>query len=349
MTRTYLPIVPQSALRLHRVHEPFDTRFRSCARLMQSLWRTAKGLPIGTYTRSKGEAHRLGSMLSEKAGDTGANFLLPEIARLARREVAYRQPGALIEERRLWCNLLSSMPLTFNLLGPLRLDPKLATKMLRALFPDLADATVEAVLFEHSPGRGAAELTDDFTAFDAMIIYVRPDGSRGFVAIEVKYSESLGQQQRELRPRYAEIAPLAGLHRAPAADALTSGPLQQFYRQHLLAQAMLMRGDYSEGRLMVIAPALNTPVQAALVLYSKQLVSPSAAQVGFTTRTLEEVIDRLRQCGERGYAKSMFDRYCDWSKIDDVIEAEVAKFAEPVLVGNDNIRPAVAVAGSEAA
>jgi hypothetical protein len=180
------------------------------------------------------------------------------------------------------------------------------------------------------------ELTGDHTAFDAMVIYAKPDGSRGFVAIEVKYSESAGEPQRELRPRYAELAPIAGLHQAPGNEQLTNGPLQQFYRQHLLAQAMLMRGDFSEGRFLVIAPELNTPIQAALVLYSKQLVPASEAQVGFATRTLEEVIDLLRQSGERSYAKALYHRYCDWSRIDEVIEQAIADFGFVPTIGNDN-------------
>lgn len=335
MQRTYLPIVPASALRRHRVHEPFDNRFRSAARLLQSVWRDAKGLPVGSYKRPDGTTLRLGSMIADKAGETGRNFLLPEIARLARREVAYREPGALIEERRLWCNLLSSMPLTFNLLGPLKLDPKLATKMLCAMFTDLADAVVEGVFFEHGPGRGAGDLTADFTAFDAMLTYSRPDGSRGFVAIETKYSESLGEQQRPLKPRYAELAPLAGLHIDPRADDLTSGPLQQLYRQHLLAQAMLMRGDFSEGRFVIIAPELNTPVQAGIATYGSKLVPPSSAQVPFGSITLEGMIDLLRQCGERGYAKMLFERYADWSKVDEVIEAEIALLGSPTSAAND--------------
>jgi hypothetical protein len=342
LQRTYLPIVPASALRRHRVHEPFDNRFRSAARLLQSVWRDAKGLPVGSYRRPDGATLRLGSMISDKAGETGRNFLLPEIARLARREVAYREPGALIEERRLWCNLLSSMPLTFNLLGPLKLDPKLATKMLRAMFTDLADAVVEGVLFEHSPGRGADDLTADFTAFDAMLTYSRPDSSRGFVAIETKYSESLGEPQRPLKPRYAELAPLAGLHIEPRADDLTSGPLQQLYRQHLLAQAMLMRGDFSEGRFIVIAPQLNTPVQAGIAAYRSKLVAPTPAQVTFGSITLEDMLDLLRQCGERAYSKMLFERYADWSKVDDVIEAEIGLLGSPTSAANDTAAEAAA-------
>ena len=44
-------------------------------------------------------------------------------AHLARREIAYQETGALIDQRRLYGNLLSSMPLAFNLFAPLRLNP----------------------------------------------------------------------------------------------------------------------------------------------------------------------------------------------------------------------------------
>lgn len=34
-----LPVVPSRVLFQHRVYNEFDTRFRSCARLLQALWR----------------------------------------------------------------------------------------------------------------------------------------------------------------------------------------------------------------------------------------------------------------------------------------------------------------------
>lgn len=336
MHRTYLPIVPATALRRLRVHDPFDHRFRAAARVLQSLWRAEKGLPIGSYTRATGETRRLGSMITDKAGETGANFLLPEIARLARREVAYREPRSFIQERRLWCNLLSSMPLTFNAFGPLKLDAKLATRMLQALLPSLAGAKVQAVLFEHSPGRGDARYTADYTAFDVVLTYTRSTGANGFVAFEVKYAESIIDPQSELNPRYGELAPAAGVHTNPNAQLLTSGPLQQFYRQHLLAQAMLMRGDYAEGTFIVLAPALNTPVQTAIDRYADQLAEPAAGKVGFASITLEQFIDELRQCGHRAYAKLLTHRYLDWSRIDEVIEQVIADFGRLSTVGNDN-------------
>jgi hypothetical protein len=333
--RTYLPIVPAAALRRFRVHEPFDHRFRASARLVQSIWRTERGLPIGSYTRPNGESYRLGSMITEKAGETGANFLTPEIARLARREVAYREPGALIEERRLWCNLLSSMGVTLNCFALLKLNTKLATKMLRALLPDLADATVEEVLFEHSPGRGDPALTADYTAFDVVLTYAGPGGVSGFLAIEVKYAESIVEPQNELNSRHVELATTAGLHKAPEAELLVGGPLQQFFRQHLLAQAMLARG-YASGTFMVLAPALNTPVQKAVCRYAEQLTEPGARKVAFASCTLEEFIGALRQCGERAHADALHRRYLAWERVDELIEQAIADFGRTSLVVNDN-------------
>jgi hypothetical protein len=342
--RTYLPIIPATALRRHRVHEPFDHRFRASARLLQSLWRAEKGLPIGSYTRPSGDTLRLGSMISEKAGETGANFLLPEIARLARRELCYREPAALIAERRLWCNLLSSTAMGFNAFGLLKTDLKLATRMLRALLPSLADAAVTAILFEHSPGRADPEYTNDSTAFDLLIRYTRPTGIRGFASFELKYSEGATEPQGELNPRYGEIAAAAGLHTNPNAKALTSGPLQQFYRQHLLAQSMLMHGNYDEGTFIVLAPALNTPVQTAIGRYSHHLAEPAPGKIGFASMTLEEFIDELRQSGHRAYAKLLFRRYLDWSRVDELIEQVIADVGRVPLVGNDNTAAAAEAA-----
>ena len=113
-----LPLIPAGVLKKHRVHEPLDTRFRSAARLLQALWRTDRALPVGNYVSEDGKRRKLGSRISEAAGRAGGNFLTPEIAHTAWREAAYREVGALVDAERLATNLLSSMPLTFNLLAP---------------------------------------------------------------------------------------------------------------------------------------------------------------------------------------------------------------------------------------
>ena len=128
---------------------------RACCRRCGA---TDRGLPIGSYVGEDGKPHKLGSRITEAAGSAGGNFLTAEIAHIARREVAYREIGALIDQERLTTNLLSSMPLTFNLLAPLAAKRERADSMLYALLSDFRGFALET-LFEHSPGRGDQRFT----------------------------------------------------------------------------------------------------------------------------------------------------------------------------------------------
>lgn len=315
----HTPLIPEGILRRHHIFEPLDHRFRSAARLLQALWREDRELPIGNYLR-EGRRRKLGSRISHAAGRTGGNFMLPVIAALARRELAYREPGALIDENRLATNLLSSMPLAFNLFGLLRLDLALAGRVLAEMFPDLAGAEVRAVWFEHSPGRGNPVLTGDYSAFDVFIRYTTKAGANGFVAIEVKYSESCQEPAPGIRPRYDDLAEVSGLFVEPMKPALRSNPLQQYFREHLLAQAMLMRGDYDEGRFVVIAPQLNALVAAAVAGYQAELKPAGEDQVCFAAVSLEDTIVAIAMAGEEEYAAKLFRRYCDFWLVDGELE-----------------------------
>jgi hypothetical protein len=166
-----------------------------------------------------GKRRKLGSRISEAAGKGGANFLTPEIAHTARRETAYREVGALINAERLATNLLSSMPLTFNLLAPWGHALERASSYLIELLPAFTGAARQ-LLFEHSPGRGNPKFTGDFTAFDALIRYTDYHGRNGFVAFEIKYSESMREPMPELKSRYGELSGASGLFTDPAAAAL---------------------------------------------------------------------------------------------------------------------------------
>jgi hypothetical protein len=212
-----LPLIPADVLKRHRVHEPLDTRFRSAARLLQALWREDRDLPIGSYGGEDGKRRKLGSRISEAAGQGGGNFLTPEIAHIARRETAYREIGAMIDAERLATNLLSSMPLTFNLLAPWMQVPERASGYLRELLPAFTGNTSQ-LLFEHSLGRGNPKFTADYTAFDALIRYSDGQGRNGFVAFEIKYSESMREPVRELKPRYDELSDACGLFRRGAPN-----------------------------------------------------------------------------------------------------------------------------------
>jgi hypothetical protein len=248
--------------------------------MLQSIWREDRGLPIGSYVNEAGKRRKLGSRISEAAGKAGGNFLTPEIAHTARRETAYREIGALIDAGRLATNLLSSMPLTFNLLAPWGHALERASGYLIELLPAFTGSARQLV-FEHSPGRGNPKFTGDYTAFDAMVRYSDVHGHNGFVAFEIIYSESMREPMPELKPRHAELSAASGLFTDPAAAVLRTNPLAQFWRETLLAQGMIDHGLYDEGYFVTLAPALNPHVQVAAEAYQAQLREPEDGKVRF--------------------------------------------------------------------
>lgn len=313
----YLPLVPRAILRQHKVYEPFDTRFRAAARLLQALWREDQSLPIGCYTNKHGRTRKLGSRVTAKAGESGQNFLTSETARLVRREIAYREIGAFIDEDRLRTNLLSSMPLAFNLFGPLKLDLTLATEVTRQLLPSFS-GEITQVVFEHAPGRGNPAYTGDHTAFDVVLRYRTPEDRIGCLAIEIKYSESMQEPVPAFHQRYDTLIPDSGLYRDPTDPGLRTNPLQQLCREHLLAQTMVDRALYDEGMFLLIAPRLNYHAQQAARAYSEKL-APPAGKVPFQSVTLEAVIGALAEVGDPGLATALHARYAAFERIDALI------------------------------
>lgn len=326
---TQLPIIPTAVLMKHRVSEDFDNRFRSCARLLQSLWRQDQNLPIGTHMPRNGRKRTIGSLISTAAGTEGRNFLTPAIAEIARLETAYQEPNALIDQNRLFCNLLSSHPLAFNAFVPLRLDRDLAVRVLRAIIPGIDITAVSDVRWEHSPGRRNSEYTGDRSAFDVAFIYERSDGQRGHVAIEVKYTETGAEPAPpELNPRYAELAHSSGLFREPDNAVLRVNPLQQLFREHLLAQSAVMRGDYAEAYFVLVAPRLNHLVQNSAALYASFLTTPTKGQVPFVNVQLEKLVDAYGWAGAYEHAAALHERYLNWGKVDEAVRAAVKAKAQ---------------------
>ena len=309
-----VPFIPEATLRAHHVHEPADDRFRAAARARQALLREARGWPIGLWASDTDHAREMGSYLSPE--HDGANFITPEIAALARREVAWREDDALIDTDRLYRNMLSSMPATFNLAGPLALNARLATAVLRRLAPGFV-RKVEGVLFEHSPARRHPAFTNDRSAFDAVFKVTTTAGEHGFIAAEVKFTESMCEQPARLRPRYDELSALSDLFVDPNHPDLRAAPLQQLWRQHLLAFAMVHNGLYSAGRYVLIAPTLNRAVQEAVALYRTHLLPGGI--VPFDVISFEQLIDAIRRSGGRDVAQLLHDRYVDFSDVDALI------------------------------
>jgi hypothetical protein len=315
-----LPIPPRSVLERFDVHEPLDTRFQSCARLLQAIWREKKGLPIGTHKRGDDPARTLGSRLASDAARAGLNYLRPDIAKLVRRELAYRERGALIDEARAWENLLSSTALVFNVFGPLKLDPALARKVLRTAF-GIEAKTVDAVYFETSPGRGDDAYIGDHTALDVLIAYTSKDNRPCFVGIEVKYAESRPTNATPVKDRHLEVARRAGIFRDADASELGQAPLRQFFAEHSLCYTMVHeQGHFARGSFAVVAPTLNHEMASVIEAYQQHLVPSKQAVMPFVRVSLESVVAAIHDAGEIELGRALDQRYLDFSPIYDLID-----------------------------
>jgi hypothetical protein len=311
-----VPLVPEEILRKHSAFVPTDNRFRAAARLLQTLWREDRDLPCGTFIDHDGKRRKLGSSLSKISGREGSNFLSPAIAQVVHRELVFREIGSMFDVDRLRNNLLSSMPLAFNLFGLLKRDLPLATKFMAELFPGFLHE-VTAVLFEHSPGRGKSAFTGDHSAFDVVIRGATKQGSRAFVAFEVKYSESMGETMPiRFSDRLTEIAVGSDLFADVEMSGLWRNPLQQLFREHCLAQSMLDRGLADVGIFVLIGPEHNHLIQQAAGAYATYLNGPHQARAHFVNITLERVIETYAAIKMETFARMLHRRYCDFWLLD---------------------------------
>ena len=238
---------------LERNTDTFD--FQRQARLLQSIWRDEKGLDPAEYRgRFRGARLRM-----PEAKTHLSNYLTTAIQKVVREELEdpIRAKGKLFGKPRIYNNLLSSQPLCFNLFGELTLNLDLATKAIQSI----SSANIErvtAIDFEYSPGRGDARYTSDRSAFDVYVQYETKRGGSGFLGIEVKYHEGLNDPVAEHRPRYDDVASEMACFNSESIDRLKTKPLQQIWRDHLLAGAHRSVDGFDEGIFVFLYPQGNT-------------------------------------------------------------------------------------------
>jgi len=292
----------------------FGDTFRRRARILQSMWREERGYPCGTH-----RGRPLGSRLPMPwAEDNLANYITPTIRDVVREEVLCDDgSGRLFGRPRIFNDLLSSQPLCFNLFGELLRDLHMCSLVLR----DLTDGRIErvtALRFEHSPGRGDEAYTGDGSAFDVYIEYVGPGGTSGFCGIEVKYHEDLRGTAAKHRERYEEIAGEMDCFEPAARAELRHMPLQQLWRDHLLAGSILGRDSFDDGFFVLLHPAANPYCADAARCYRRCITSENT----FDAWTLEELTAAIRRHVGPGWIDLVADRYLDFGKLDAALVAK---------------------------
>ncbi len=295
---------PVTAAELAEQHCAFDldcvagrpdvTDFKKRARWQQAWWRQLNSLPLGAH--SSGEPRTVkpnGSKIEESAArSTGGNFLSAAIRSAVEYRLAHPQPNQMLREQRLRADLLSSMPMCFNLFGELQESSARLAAAVDQLWPDHPGEGVE-VRFEWSPGRLDPQYLNNKSAFDVAFLLDLGDQQRGVIGVETKYHEDIKSEAvpdpKTRLPRYLAVTETAGIFHDGWQAAVVGTDLQQLWLDHLLVLSMLQHPEagWAWGRFVVAYPTANPSVRGAAHRYRELLSDADTFQIA----TIEELLD----------------------------------------------------------
>lgn len=272
------------------------TAFKKTARLHQAQWRDDKRLPMGTQpiqAKPGMKTRKLGSRIPffEDEDKRLSNFLGDPIRTAVRHRVNNPEKYQTLKTDRLYCDLLSSMPMCFNLFGWFHGDSSGLQQAIRMLWPN-APGTVKEMRFEWSPGRRDPAYLGNQSAFDIALEFALPGDGKGVIGVETKYHEHCKAEKEpkgERRDRYAKVAKASKAFKPRALESILGKDLQQIWLDHLLVLSMLQHesGDWKWGKFVLVYPSKNSSYASAAHRYQALLADTAT----FEHRTLESRLD----------------------------------------------------------
>ena len=255
---------------------------------------------------------------SEVATRPGLNFV-DEAAfdHAERRAVEVQAEGGTLEAGRLRHNMLSSMPMCFNLFGMVRETPDARLPFVTSLFDPVA-TEVEMIECEWTPRLPEATISDR-TAFDAAIITRRSDGSRHLIGVETKYTESFSPTRYGApdRPqdagRYRDVHVSSGWFDPSSHDRLTASTTNQLWRNCLLAAAAERAGEFDSANVAVVALGDDPGATKAIAGVTEAMTDPSRCRLV----SLEQITGVTKQVPQLVDWSSEFERrYLDLRTVE---------------------------------
>jgi hypothetical protein len=213
-----------------------EAGFKKRMRIHQGWWRAfVLGEQQGNHPVLKGE-----TVCNTICGGEASNknFLSGRVAGIVHETVAQRKEvdSGIIEEDRLFNDLLSSQPLCFNFFGELKADTNFALTILNGLGFELT--AVRNVIFEYAPSKN---YTTDNSVFD-VAIEVERDNKKGLIGMECKYTDSFSSMEYD-KPAYRSIFQNSGVFHA-GYNEYKSSKYNQLFRNQLIAEALIQNNHY---------------------------------------------------------------------------------------------------------
>lgn len=273
-----------------------DNAFTRKARLLQSMFRVEIGEEEGVGP-TKNSKRKYGNMIS--GGEiSGKNFLMKETFEYAKQRVKDRKESETIDEFRLFNNLLSSMPMAFNLFHPLMLllkqEPAKVTQAIQSVFMNMPVFEVTEIGLEFIP-TPVEKYTKDKSAMDAYIKFLDNNGGKHIIAIETKYTDVLGVNEARNCEEQKRMLIDTGLFGKDFEGLLMEGKvkLTQIYRNLLLTERYRMVEGLSDSYSVIISPKGHPSTEKEIRAVNKFLKPEYTYKLSAVT--LEDFVDAMIQ------------------------------------------------------
>jgi hypothetical protein len=261
-----------------------DRPFTTKAALLQSIYRHERNEACGEAANKKTYGHLVSGGI-----ETNKNFYYDETFEYAKRRVKCKKTEETIKKDRLFNNLLSSMPMAFNLFHPLMMllksDQVAADKIVAALFPEHRIKEVLIIDIEFIP-TPIEDYIGDKSAMDAVIEYINEDGAKGIFGIECKYIDTLGANTSKENPLKRDTAEKSGLFTETGMEHVKK-ECTQIYRNFLLTEKYRMVKGYEYSQSVILAP-IGHPTTEKEINSLKEFLIPAVADEKIRKYHLED-------------------------------------------------------------
>ena len=307
--------------------------FTTKAALLQSAYRWLGKFPIGktsvkVFTGQiangkkvyKTELKEYGHIV-DKGEEINRNFFFESTWKYAHKRVDEKKSDETIKADRLFNNLLSSMPLAFNLFHPLmellKTNESAATKIISALFPDYDVCKVNEINIEFIP-LPITSYTNDKSAMDAVIFFTDSKGFKNIIAIEVKYTDTLGSNKARENDLKYRAATDTNYFTQEGLQHIEGG-CTQVYRNFLLTEKYRMVHHLANSYNVILAPKENPSTQNEINSLKDYIDFNTCPTNKITKYNLEDfvlVITNNIPANLNNWIVWFQERYLDFNKIE---------------------------------
>jgi hypothetical protein len=306
--------------------------FTTKAALLQSMYRVNKKEPSGLTTISvpdgldtegnpkKKKIRRAYGHIVEGGEEVNKNFYFDETFSYAQDRVKSKKPEETIKKDRMFNNLLSSMPLAFNLFHPLMMlmetNKNEVNDIVAALFPNYNVKEVKRIDIEFIP-LPIANYTNDKSAMDAVIFFEDSSGNNNIISIEVKYTDSLGTNKAKDNELKIAAAVDTGYFTEKGIEFIGKG-CSQIYRNFLLTEKYRIQEKLTNSYSVILAPEAH-PTTESEINSLKKFLSTDCPENKVIKYSLEDFVriisNHLIEEEYKKWISWFYDRYLDFDKV----------------------------------